>query len=98
VGDLGAFHGFLAAALDTTIARVELADPPLDPARIVTERYHSGEREWQCVIPGMAGHSPLEDLLPLFEGRELLIPTLHHWDVQQSVAPGQHIGKPHNDG
>lgn len=69
----GAFHGYLAAALEPRIARTELATPLFDPRACVKARLYGQGPAWQCLIPGMAAHCDLADLRPLFEGRELVL-------------------------
>lgn len=68
---LGAFHGYLAAALEPRIQKVELAGPPLDPGKLLTTRLYQEGPDWQCLIPGLAWRFDLDDFRPLFVGREL---------------------------
>jgi len=70
---LGAFHGYLAAALEPRIERVELVDPPLDVDALLSTRLYPQGPEWQCLLPGMARQFALEDLRPLLAGREVII-------------------------
>lgn len=69
----GAFHGYLAAAVERGIVSVELESPPFDPEAIVGNRFHGPQSHWQYLIPGMAVHCTLDDLLPNFDSRELHI-------------------------
>lgn len=69
----GAFHGYLAAALNTTIARVELMNLPPSLATLLSTRLYERRPRWEYLIPGMAANFDLSDLRPLFEGRELSI-------------------------
>lgn len=69
----GAFHGYLAAALEPAIARTELIDPPMDLARLLSTRLYQRGPEWQCLIPGLAAQFDLPELEPLFRGRQLTI-------------------------
>ncbi len=69
----GAFHGFLAAALDPTITSVELVHPPPTLGALLSTRLYDQGPRWQDLIPGMAAHFDLPDLRPLVEGRELTI-------------------------
>ncbi|NED96606.1 hypothetical protein G1H11_14950 [Phytoactinopolyspora alkaliphila] len=71
----GAFFGYLAAAIEPRIRRIELETPPLDPESVVQNRLHGPQSMWQHVIPGMAVHCPLDDLVPEFSGRDLHIAT-----------------------
>jgi cephalosporin-C deacetylase-like acetyl esterase len=69
----GAFYGYLAAAIDPTITRIELMRPPSTLATFLSTRLYDQEPRWQDLIPGMAAHADLPDLHPLFEGRELIV-------------------------
>jgi hypothetical protein len=67
---LGAFHGYLAAALDPGIAKVELAGPPLDVRALLSTRLYPAGPDWQSLLPGLARRFTLEDLAPFLAGRE----------------------------
>ncbi|SEE95370.1 alpha/beta hydrolase family protein [Ruania alba] len=83
----GAFLGYLAAAIEPRIQRIELESPPLDPTTVVDTRMHGPQSNWQHVIPGMAVHCGLEDLLPLFNGRDLHIPQPAGADLAPTRRP-----------
>jgi cephalosporin-C deacetylase-like acetyl esterase len=63
---------YLAGALDPAIARVELREPLLDLDRLLSTRLYPVE-SWRTLLPGLAAQARLEELRPLFDGRELLI-------------------------
>ena len=65
----GAFYGYLAAALEPSVERLELAEPPLDVRSVLATRLYPQGPHWQCLLPGMAWHLDLDDLRPLLAER-----------------------------
>jgi cephalosporin-C deacetylase-like acetyl esterase len=66
-----ALCAYLAAALDEGVAGLELSDPLPDVEGILTERLYTSDPGCSWLIPGFAERFSLEDLRPLFAGREL---------------------------
>jgi cephalosporin-C deacetylase-like acetyl esterase len=69
---LGAFHAYLAAALEPRLQAVELVSPSLDPDEVLATRLYPQGPHWQCLLPGLAARFSLADLRPLFESREVV--------------------------
>jgi hypothetical protein len=67
----GAFHGYLAGALEPRIAELDLRDMLPDPHVSLTSRYYPLEATLHCLLPGMLQQFDLSDLEPLFEGRRV---------------------------
>jgi hypothetical protein len=84
----GAFLGYLAAAIEPLIIRTELESPPLNPESIVNTRLHGPQSNWQHVIPGMAVHCTLDDLLPCFNGRDLHTAPVTDMTAVSDPLPG----------
>jgi acetyl xylan esterase AXE1 len=65
---------YLAAALDEGVAGLELADPLPDLEAMLSSRLYDGDPGCRLLLPGFAARFTLEDLRPLFAGRELRLP------------------------
>lgn len=65
---------YLAAALDEGVASLELADPLPDLEGMLSSRIYTGDPGCRLLLPGFAARFTLEDLRPLFAGRELWLP------------------------
>ena len=62
---------YLAAALDEGVAALELADPLPDLEGMLTSRIYQSDPGCRLLLPGFAARFTLEDLRPLFKGREV---------------------------
>jgi cephalosporin-C deacetylase-like acetyl esterase len=68
----GVVHAYVAAALEPRIRRVELAGRLPDVDALVSTRLYGLSTEWHCLLPGFGGRFRLDDLRPLFAGREVV--------------------------
>lgn len=68
----GAFHGYLAAALEPRLVELDLRDLAPDPDAALAERYYPFESTMECLLPDMPRHFGLSDLAPSFEGRRVV--------------------------
>jgi hypothetical protein len=60
---VGAFHAVLAATVDERVTSVRIADPVVDPDRLVSCRlWDDGRGGWQGLLPGLAVEAPLAEL------------------------------------
>ncbi len=70
---LGGYYAYLAGALDENLPAAEIEDAPFSMESVLRTRFYEYGRTMQAVIFGMLQHFDLPDLLPLYEGRELII-------------------------
>ena len=69
-----ALCAYVAAALDEGVAGLELADQLPNLSGILSSRLYPADPGCRLLIPGFAARFTLEDLRPLFVGRELTLP------------------------
>lgn len=73
-GGNGGFLALLAAVVDDRITTVTVDDDAGIPERLLRERYYDdGSGAWQCVVPGLPLHAPV-DVLRAHLGRRLVTP------------------------